>query len=204
MPEHAPSLPVLYTIGHSNHEFPAFASMLRRHGVACVVDVRSVPQSRWRPHFGREKLTKLLAAERIEYRFLGRELGARREEPEAYEGPRASYELIAGLPLFQQGLDRVEREGATRPVALMCAEKDPLTCHRTILICRHLRDRFDIRHILPGGAAGESEIETNGAAEERLLKMTGVGAPALFGSRPESVLQAYRLQGERIAYSRER
>jgi uncharacterized protein (DUF488 family) len=192
---------VIVTIGHSNHELTHFLSLLSRHGVQVVADVRSQPYSRFRPHFNRERLAESLKAAGIEYIFLGRELGARRTEPDAYRGNQARYDLVRELPAFQSGLDRVRAEAASHRLALLCAEKDPLTCHRTILIGRELRrdPALDIVHILDDG-----RLETMAAAEERLLALSGLSAGDLFGDddRRASIERAYDWQADRIAYSR--
>ena len=93
----------ILTIGHSNHPWSVFVAMLRQHAVASVVDVRSSPFSRFCPQFNRDALERRLESYGIRYEFLGKELGARREEACCYEGRRAKYELIVQSPLFQRG-----------------------------------------------------------------------------------------------------
>src|SRR5690606_3800009 len=109
--------------------------LLQRHGVTAVVDVRSHPSSRL-PHFRRAALERGLNEAGLAYLFLGRELGARRDEPDCYIQGCAVYERVSELPLFRQGMARLLDEVGHRRMALMCAEKEPLDCHRTILICR--------------------------------------------------------------------
>jgi uncharacterized protein (DUF488 family) len=188
--------PVLFTIGHSNHDLGAFLDLLRRHGITLLADVRSSPYSRFNPQFNRETLTAALENRDVEYSFLGRELGARREEPQCYVGPRVQYDRVAVLPIFRQGLSFLRTAIAKGRVALVCAEKDPLTCHRAFLVCRHLRnDNISIRHILEDGT-----IETNAAAEERLLALLDMPSATLFQSKDDLIEEAYDRQGERIAY----
>lgn len=189
--------PCLFTIGHSDHEMPAFVSLLARHGIGAVADVRSHPYSRFHSQFNRETLAAALRQAKIQYVFLGRELGARRTERESYRNRQARYDLISELPVFREGLDRVRRGLIMLRIALLCAEKDPITCHRTVLICRHLRaDPISIRHILEDGST-----ETTEQAESRLLDAVGLPAEHLFHSRAELIEQAYDLQAERIAYT---
>ncbi len=78
---------------------------------------------------------------------------------------------------------------------VLCAEKDPLTCHRTILVCRHLRSDLAIRHILEDGT-----IETNEQGEERLLALLNMPSATLFQSKDDLIEEAYDRQGERIAF----
>ncbi|MEX0713868.1 MAG: DUF488 domain-containing protein, partial [Pirellulales bacterium] len=116
-----------------------------------MADVRSHPYSRRNEQFNREQLAPALEAAGIRYVFLGEELGARRVEAECYEGRQVVYRRIAALPRFQEGLTRLRQGAAVYRVALMCAEKEPLDCHRTILVCRELREEFHIMHILADG-----------------------------------------------------
>lgn len=193
----SPAMPSLLTIGHSDHEIDAFVALLVMHGVSAIADVRSSPYSRFHGQFNRETLAGLLKQRGIHYVFLGRELGARRSERECYEQGCARYERIAGLPAFHEGLDRLREGARSHRIALMCAEKDPITCHRTVLVCRSLaREGFDIGHILENGS-----IETHGQAEARMLEAVGLPSSHLFKSRAELVEIAYEMQGERIAYT---
>jgi len=190
------SRPTLFTIGHSDHDLPRFLSLLTKHGIDVVADVRSQPYSRFHAQFNREILAENLNRAGMKYVFLGRELGARRVERESYQNRQARYDLVRRLPAFNDGLIRLRSEMESNKVAILCAEKDPITCHRTILICRHLRaEPVFIQHILEDGG-----IETNEQAESRLLEETGLPAAHLFHSRAELIEQAYDLQSERIAY----
>lgn len=187
----------LLTIGHSVLELPRFLASLALNSVTAVADVRSKPYSRFNPAFNRESLAAALKAAGIAYVFLGEELGARRAEPEAYRAGQARYDLIRTLPAFARGLDRVRRGIETHRLALMCAEKDPLTCHRTILVCRAMRDdSLDIAHILDDGS-----IESSEQAERRLLGLMKISTDDLFSDYEGLVQRAYDLQSERIAYS---
>jgi len=126
----------LLTIGHSVHAVERFVDLLKMHGVTALCDVRSSPYSRFTPQFNRETLKEEMARQRIAYIDLGAELGPRSADPTCYENGKIQYKRLATKEIFQQGLDRLRKGMATYRIALMCAEKDPLTCHRTILICR--------------------------------------------------------------------
>lgn len=187
----------VYTIGCSNHPVDYFLQLLKKHEIAAIVDVRSVPYSRLHPQFNREPLCLALEQARIEYVDLGRELGARSEDPDCYENGKVKYERIAATFPFCQGMEIVERDSPTRRVALMCAEKDPIQCHRAILIARKLaEDGLSVIHILADGTA-----ETHEAALSRLLKKLHINEDDLFRSREEALEEAYRIQGEAIAFS---
>jgi uncharacterized protein (DUF488 family) len=185
----------LFTIGHSTHSAEDFLKLLRAHRIDAVGDVRSSPFSAWTPQFNRTALEATLRAEKIHYVFLGDELGARREEREVYVDGIARYERIAKLPSFQGGLERVRKGARKFRLALMCAEKDCLECHRTILVCRHLRRDLNIAHIQENGA-----LESHGDAEARLMKEEKIPQVDLFLSESDLTERAYDQRGPKIAY----
>jgi uncharacterized protein (DUF488 family) len=191
----ASSQPV-FTIGHSNLEFGKFVALLKQHGIQAVADVRSSPYSQYNPQFNREALQRALQESSISYVFLGEELGARRAERECYVNGRADYELISRAPAFKRGLERVAQGASKMCVALMCAEKDPLDCHRCILVSPHLR-RLGLKvfHILTDGT-----LERHEQTEQRLLRKFELPERELFRSPEEIVAEAYKLQGEKVAY----
>lgn len=193
------SMNPLLTIGHSNRTLAEFLDLLRENQVTAIADVRSSPFSRWVPHFNREALKQTLREEQIDYAFLGEELGARRKEPECYRDDVAAYDLIAQTPAFARGLQRLRKGSEKHRIALLCAERDPLTCHRTILVCRHLRNEFAIEHIVAPG-----RTETHAEAELQLLKLLGIPDSGLILGRADNLQEAYDRQGAKIAYRRKK
>lgn len=185
----------LFTIGHSNRTIEEFVALLIENEITALADVRSHPYSRHNPQFNREELKKTLSMNCIQYAFLGAELGARRNEPECYDGGKARYDLIARSAMFESGMERIRRGVNSYRVAIMCAERDPLTCHRMILVCRHVKSGEHIRHIL-----GCNEIEDHADAERRLLKLVGLAPNDLFQSLDELIDHAYDVQADKIAY----
>ena len=99
--------PTIYTIGHSNHSVDAFVELLRGADVDAVADVRSVPYSKRYPQFQKAPLAQHLKAAGIAYVFLEKELCARPDNPKCYANGRESYEWIAALPTFAEGLFRL-------------------------------------------------------------------------------------------------
>lgn len=184
----------LFTIGHSTHDFPTFLRLLKQHEIGVVADVRSRPSSRF-PWFSRDALEKGLKANGVRYVFLGTELGARREERECYIGPRADYRLIAQTAAYQRGIERL-RNGVSRyRIALMCSEREPLDCHRTILVCRHAKEFANIFHIRADG-----RLESHEEAEARLLSRYFSGDHDFFRGEAEMLDEAYLRRGEEINY----
>ena len=189
----------IYTIGHSTHEIGNCISLLKRHRINAVADVRSVPYSRYYPQFNRENLTDSLHVHSIEYVFLGKELGARSDNPECYENERVKYRLLARTKLFREGIEWVRKSSKHKKIALMCAEKDPLDCHRTILVARELvRAGLDIEHILADG-----QVERHDIAMKRLLEQLKMGSnPDLFLTEEQLMDKAYTAKEQQIAYSK--
>jgi uncharacterized protein (DUF488 family) len=188
----------IFTIGHSTHSQARFISLLRQHRVTALCDVRSQPYSRVNPQFNREDLKKSLRACSIKYVFLGEELGARTQDPTCYDEGKVRYDRLARTALFRQGLERVQKGMKDYRVVLMCAEKEPLECHRTILVARHLAELgLEIHHIHADGT-----LESHADAMSRLANMLKLreNEHHLFRSSEELLLEAYHLQEERIAY----
>jgi len=189
----------LYTIGHSNHTIEKFIELLSMHSITDVFDVRSHPYSKFNPQFNQETIEEELKKHNIKYNFLGEELGPRSSDQDCYTNGKVQYSSIANTFQFHQGIDRLLIEMESNPIVIMCAEKDPIICHRTILICRHMRQYdIEIKHILENG-----KIENNTDTEKRLMRTlnTPQEQEDLFSSMEERIEKAYDIQGEKIAYT---
>jgi uncharacterized protein (DUF488 family) len=191
---------VVFTIGHSTHSIQTFVTLLKQHGVTAVADVRSTPFSRFSPHFNKDALACDLKAHGIKYVFLGRELGARSDDPACYENGRVQYGRLARTELFKQGVARVLKGAGEYRIALMCAEREPLECHRTLLVARALDEQgVEVVHIL-----GDGRSESHHATMERLLDVAGLQHEDLFRSRAELIREALTRQEAKVAYVNER
>ena len=190
---------LVYTIGHSTHSVDRLIELLGLHRVTAICDVRSTPYSRINPQFNREDLKLALRSFGIAYVFLGKELGARSDDPSCYEDGKVQYDRIARTTAFQSGIKRVQEGARDYRIALMCAEKEPLECHRTILVARHLVNaEVEIAHIHANGS-----VENHVDALVRLACMHNLRESEhhMFRSRDALFNDAYRLQEERIAYN---
>ncbi|MCF8106655.1 MAG: DUF488 domain-containing protein [Desulfohalobiaceae bacterium] len=187
----------IYTIGYSSYQLDTFVQILKKHGINTVADVRSSPYSAYRSDFNKVSLQKFLQKHDITYVFMGNQIGARWEDPEVYIDGVVDYDLISNSSTFQEGLDRIRAGSRKYVIALMCAEKDPITCHRTILISKNLRNDFFIQHILEDGS-----IEKHKDLEKRLLRMHTSGQLKLpgLGTTRTSLDDAYKIQESKIAY----
>jgi uncharacterized protein (DUF488 family) len=190
--------PVVYTAGHSNHPIEKLVGLLAQHGVELAADVRSHPASRFNPQFNREPLRASLAAAGIDYEFLGRQLGARTNDESCYVDGKVDYERLARTASFQEGIARVVAEAASRRVALICAEKDPIDCHRAILVCPALA----ARGLAPLHIHGDGQLESDAGLGDRLLAELGLAEGDLFRDRAALLAEAYRRHGRELGYER--
>jgi len=129
--------------------------------------------------------------------FLGEELGARSKDPACYdESGRVSYTKLARTELFQRGIERLRTGIQDHRIAIMCAEKNPLDCHRTILVARELeRAGIAVTHILPDGSP-----EAHRDLMQRLAGSLKLAKTDLFRTTDELIEHAYENQASRIAY----
>lgn len=190
--------PTIFTIGHSTHTIERFLDLLEMNGINAVADVRSSPFSRHNPQFKKDVLSAELKRCGIAYVFVGRELGARSKDISCYEAGKIRYDRLANTSTFKSGIDRVLSGAEKYRVALMCAEKEPLDCHRTLLVSRALEQQGAfISHILPDG-----RIEEQTQTMCRLIDLVGLPQEDMFRSHEELIKTACKIREEKIAYIR--
>lgn len=202
---HKTDSPIL-TIGHFNHTLDAFIALLQQHRVTALADVRSAPYSRFAPQFNHDSIGNALnQAGGIAYVYLGCELGGRTGDPACYgEDGRIRYDQVAETTLFRRGLDRVIRGASKYRIALRCSEKEPLDCHRALLVAQAL-DECDVEvvHIHDDG-----ELERHSEAMNRLLGQLKLRPEGdLFRRtqpRRELIAEAVARQAARVAFVAEK
>ena len=201
----------VFTIGYSGYhqDLLRFVADLKNHGIDVVADVRTSPYSKYAAEFNRDELGVFLQANGIKYVFMGRELGARPTDRGCYVNGAVEYDVILASAAFCSGLDRIEdgmRKGYV--IALMCAEKDPIDCHRNILVAHALAARgVQVRHLVQLAPGEGAVAEDSADAEARLLEecdMDQLAQGDLFMSNAERVEEAYRVRFKEIAYREER
>ena len=203
----------IYTIGHSNHDLQTFLNLLKQHEIQAIADVRSHPYCKYTPHFTKKNIQTELVNAKFKYVFLGEQLGARPTNPNCYRQGKVSFDELLKTEAFQTGIQRLLKGIKSYKVSLMCAEHDPISCHRSILICQHLSNlKVDIYHIKKDGS-----LESQSDLEQRLLvihKLINNGLRQLdlfeqnfdannhdsYSSSSKLIKKVYRLQGDRIAH----
>jgi uncharacterized protein (DUF488 family) len=191
----------LFTIGHSNLGMEDLLSALIRHEIKVLCDVRSRPGSFRYPQFNREPLEARLVSARIHYEFYGDQLGGRPLDPAYYlANGLVDYVARRGAPDFLQAVDRMLAASRQNNTVMMCAEEDPLHCHRFMLICPAVVQRgVTPTHLRRGGVT-----EQHRDVEDRLLQLHGfadVTSDSLFSQGRASALEdALRLQCEQYGF----
>jgi uncharacterized protein (DUF488 family) len=186
----------LFTIGHSNISIERFTAMLREAQVDAVVDVRSAPASRWFPWFSARPLAQALAGADIAYAMMGGALGGRPRDRSLYCDGVVDYEAMAVQPEFVASLDQLIGKAAQSRICLMCAERDPLDCHRCLLVARRLAERgLAVGHILHDGT-----IEPHAATEARLLALDADAAGLFAAGEGERLAAAYRHRAHAVGF----
>src|SRR5262245_21678487 len=182
----------LFTIGHSNHPIDRFLTLLNDAGITALVDVRSQPSSRRYPWFSAKRLRDALAHENIAYVPIGDALGGRPRDPALFQDGVADYEAMASRPEFSAGIERVMTGMQRFRVCLMCAEREPLDCHRCLLVAPALAARgLKLGHILADGS-----VVPHATIEERLLELAG--RDDLFSDPAARLRQAYRRRSRAV------
>ena len=148
-------VPVCFTVGHSNHQPGHLVTLLSVHRVAVVLDVRSTPYSRYARQFNRETVGTMFTAAGFRYRWCGDRLGGRPRAPGTSGSPvTPDYDQVRASSGFKEGIKAIAASArrGTR-CCLMCAEKDPAQCHRSVLIAPALMSSgVRVYHILADGA----------------------------------------------------
>lgn len=148
------------TIGHSNRPIDEFIGLLRQNGIACLLDIRTVPKSRHNPQFGQEQLAATLADAGIEYRYMRGLGGLRHPRKDSLNGGWRNlsfrgYADYMQTDEFAANVNAVIELARDKRCVLMCAEAVPWRCHRSLvadaLLVRgvHVDDIIDARQRRP-------------------------------------------------------
>lgn len=164
-----------YTIGYSGYlnNTDIFIDELKKRKINVLIDVRSEPYSAQFNQFNKEPFQKKLEKNGIIYRNYSKQFGAKQLNHKYYSKfdgveDRINYELFTRSDIFLDGIEKLKTMCKMEYLpAIMCAEKDPIKCHRAIMICNALYNchNFKITHIQPG-----KPDESHEALESRLVK----------------------------------
>ncbi len=198
----------IYTIGYSVLTLTEFREILEEYKISVVVDVRSMPYSKFRPEYNKDSLREWLDIHNILYRHYQREFGARQEAPALLTNGQVDFHKMRYSLPFQEGITKICKgleQGYT--FLLLCSEADPMECHRGILIGRTFHElKYPVVHLVP---RGEKKTQTQEELEERLLGryFPDCLEESLFAEvtdKQKCLLEAYRKQAKKIAYIAEK
>ena len=191
----------IYTIGYTAFELDGFIRILKNYGINSLIDVRSYPvASEFYKTYSRNFLEPLLKTHNIIYRNYAKEFGARQENRKFYmpEGC-LDFEKFSQSSMFLDGVEKIKKGiGLNYKFVLMCAEKDPINCHRAIMVARAMNKMgFKINHIHADG-----NIETQEKFDQRLLDSYRI-QPSFLQTRDEQLYEVYRKKNKEIGFKGE-
>ncbi len=188
---------MIYTIGHSTHSIQDFIALLKTQGITAIADVRSAPYSRFQPQFNRESLSKYLNDSGVEYVFVGDSIGGRSSNEDDFENGRVVYARLKRNDSFENGIQRVIQGSERFKLALMCSEKEPIECHRSLLVGQTLFELgLPVAHI-----HGDGSLEKHEDLINRLLKTFKLDEPDLFRTSEEIVTEVLLRQEQKVAFT---
>jgi uncharacterized protein (DUF488 family) len=149
----------IFTIGHSNNKIEEIISWLKKNNIEILVDVRSVPYSRYVPQANREAIQLASNDAGIKYVFMGDKLGGRPAGIETKDNlGNYDYSELASTDKFREGLKHLFESAEENTLCILCSEEDPAKCHRGLLISRELAKLgIEVRHIRHDGSIESQE-----------------------------------------------
>ena len=160
----------IFTIGYAGIKLTTFIEVLKENKISFLIDVRSVPRSQYFPAFNDKNIQGELLKNGIEYSNFKNEFGARQYDKDFYTNGVLNFEKFSKSKQFQNGIKLIKDLTKKNNICLMCAEIDPLNCHRAILIAKEVNySGFEVVHII-AKRNGEITYENHTDLEKRLLE----------------------------------
>lgn len=187
----------IYTIGHSTHTLDHFMELLSMHQINFILDVRSVPYSKYCPQYNREAIAAELKGRNINYAFMGKYFGARQTDLNLYTADGyVDFEAVRESKVFNIGLENVEKGMSHYNIALMWAEKKPMDCHRAILVGHAFWLKgHDVCHILSDG-----KFQTQEDINKDVLHMYFPNNSISGDEKDCYLTEAYKLHNKKVGY----
>ena len=197
----------VYTIGYTGFSIESFVNELQNHGINVVIDVRSSPYSERYADYNKDKLELLLPSKKIYYRNYIKEFGARQDNKLFYSREGVlDFDVFSKSEQFLSGVEKIKNSIAKGyKIAFLCAENEPVQCHRTILVARHFHELgYNVVHLKPNNISiSHCDIET------QLLNMYFPNRYQIdmfstnIKSDEEYLIEAYKAQNKKIGYKME-
>jgi uncharacterized protein (DUF488 family) len=153
----------LWTIGHSTRPIDEFIKLLKGYTIQQLVDVRTIPRSRYNPQFNMESLAKNLKKAKVIYVHMPQLGGLRKAKKDSINAgwKNASFRGYADYmqtPEFWTALEDLMADGRDRKTAIMCAEAVPWRCHRSLIADALIVKGWTVRHIMSETKADEHRV----------------------------------------------
>ncbi|MDD3436717.1 MAG: DUF488 domain-containing protein [Candidatus Gastranaerophilales bacterium] len=193
----------VFTIGYAAFNIDDFIDVLKSHKISHLIDVRSNPMSEYFQDYNSFNLEPKLKQHNIIYENLALEFGARQENNEFFsKSGFIDFEKFTQSEQFKNGLAKIE-DGLKQDInfVLMCAEKDPINCHRSIMIAHAMqKNGIQVLHIMYDG-----QLQPQNEIDKKLLELyfPDRNQLNLFTQsldEQELIEQAYKKQNEKIGY----
>ena len=145
--------PTVWTLGHSTRPIDTFIGLLHIHQIRLLVDVRTIPRSRYNPQFNAEALAQSLCDAGLQYHHAPELGGLRKPKKDSInDGWRndsfRGYADYMQTDEFLNGLEALMTDCLLQPTTIMCAEAVPWRCHRSLIADALLSRGWDVRHIM--------------------------------------------------------
>lgn len=166
---------MVYTIGYAGITLEKFLETMQKLNITLLIDVRSLPKSKYFYQFNDVILNKNLNAMGISYENWKNEFGARQDNLDFYQDGILSYDIFSKSEQFQNGIKKIKSlQKQDKNICLMCSEIDPINCHRAILCGRFIaKENIEVRHII-ARRDGRISIENHVDFEKRLIEQTKI------------------------------
>lgn len=157
----------IYTIGYSCYKIDDFIKILKKYNINSLIDVRSNPSSKFFVDYNKENLEYVLNKHNIIYRNYKAEFGARQKDIKYYTDGYLDFDKFTKSKVFLEGIRKIEAGiKLNYTFVFMCAEKDPSTCHRNIMVAKEFyKLGYNVKNILEDGS-----YEIQKSIEKRLVE----------------------------------
>jgi uncharacterized protein (DUF488 family) len=177
---------ILWTIGHSTRPIDEFLALLKTYCVQQLVDVRTIPRSRYNPQFNTKALAHTLAGAAISYQHSANLGGLRKPRKDSintgwHNESFRGYADYMRSEAFWEALGELMADSQGLRTAIMCAEAVPWRCHRSLIADVLVTKDWEVRHIMSEAKADQHRLTSFAKVENGQLHYPKPGdGPLLF------------------------
>ena len=156
----------IYTVGHNSLNFMQFIALIQASNITHIVDIRSIPYSKYAPWSDKSRLAELLRPFKIKYTYLGHKLGGKAIQ----KGQLAHPLSLPQQALYDEAIQILLQLSMRGNLSLLCAEGDPAKCHRQHIIAQTLLESdIQVLHILKDGTTKAAWKEEKSSLQPNLF-----------------------------------